>query len=155
MDFSANVAGQRYYWSGEVTRLDASVDPTTRTVYATAQVMNPYEADFSRGEMPMAVGLFVDATVSGRVVDNAVQIPADGLRAGNRVFVIDTEGQLDIRDAQVVHRSSSRAVLGSGIESGERVVISAIRNPIPGMRLSVIGDEPLEEAPVSDAIAQN
>jgi RND family efflux transporter MFP subunit len=155
VDFSASVAGQRYYWTGEITRLDASIDPSTRTVYATAQVVDPYEADFSQGEMPMAVGLFVDATVSGRVIDSAVQISADGLRAGNRVFVVGEEGELVIRNVDVIHRSSSQAVLSRGVESGERVVVSAIRNPIPGMRLTVIGDQPLEVTPATDVIAKN
>jgi RND family efflux transporter MFP subunit len=154
VDFSAIVAGQRYIWRGTVTRLDASVDPTTRTVYATAEVRNPYDVDFSRGEMPMAVGLFVDASISGRVIEDVVQIPADGLRAGDRVFVVDDEGLLDIRDADVIHRSPTTAVIARGVEAGERVVVSAIRNPIPGMRLKVIGEEVIE--PVAEAsIAHN
>ena len=149
VDFSAVVAGERYVWRGTVTRLDASVDPTTRTVYATAEVHDPYDVDFTRGEMPMAVGLFVDATVSGRVIEDVIQIPADGLRAGDRVFVVDDEGLLDIREAEVIHRSATTAVIAQGVDAGERVVVSAIRNPIPGMRLKVIGDEVIE--PVAQA----
>lgn len=152
VDFSAVVAGKRYHWQGQLTRLDASIDSATRTIYATAQVANPYDVDYARGEMPMAVGLFVDATIAGRVLDSVVQVPADGLRAGNRVFVVDDEGLLDIRQVGVIHRGTNVAVLSHGVEAGERVVISAIRNPIPGMRLEVIGDQSLEP---SASIAQN
>lgn len=146
IDLAATVAGQRYRWSGRVTRLDAAVDPDTRVVYATAEVLNPYDANMAEGQMPLAVGLFVDASVSGRIIEDAITIPAAGLRAGDRVFVLSDEGTLDIRDARVVYKTGERAILASGVEPGEQVIISAIRNPIPGMSLEAIGAAAVESA---------
>lgn len=142
VDLSAVVGGEAHHWVGQVTRLDAAIDPMTRAVFATAEVVDPYA-----GPMPLAVGLHVDAEISGKLVDQAIRIPADGLRAGGKVFVVDSEGLLDIRTADVIYRNRDTAVLAAGVEAGERVVVSAIRNPIPGMRLSIIGDSPEETAP--------
>jgi len=139
VDLAATVAGEQHRWSGWVTRLDAAVDPTTRVVYATAVVHNPYDVDLTSGEMPLAVGLYVDAAVSGRIVDDAVSIPAAGLRAGDRVFILDEDGALDVRKAEVIHRNGERVILAAGVEEGEQVIVSAIRNPIPGMSLEAIG----------------
>lgn len=141
VDLTAEVAGKRHSWTGRLARLDAAVDSTTRVVYATAEVTNPYDTGPDPDGMPLAVGLFVDAIVSGRIVDNAIQIPAAGLRAGNQVFVLSEKGRLDVREVDVIYRNSSQAVLESGIVSGELIVTSAIRNPIPGMALEAIDEE--------------
>ena len=90
-----------------MTRLDASIDPATRTVYGTVIIENPYRETSSLVDMPLAVGLYVDAEVEGRLMVDAVQIPAAGLRAGDKIFVLTGEGLLDIREADVVHRSRS------------------------------------------------
>lgn len=121
-----------------MTRLDASVDPTTRVIYATAEVENPYPEPSAMQSMPLAVGLFVEAQIAGRIVENVISIPEAGLRAGDRVFILNDEGLLEIRQADVIHRGGNEAILASGVAVNESVIVSAIRNPIPGMRLEAI-----------------
>ena len=84
---------------------------------------------------------FVEAAVSGRIVESAIRIPSDGLRAGDRVFVLTDDGLLDIRDVDVIHSNVAETILASGVLAGEEVITSAIRNPIPGMALEPIGTE--------------
>ena len=88
--------------------------------------------------MPLAVGLFVDATINGREVADSVAVPSSALRAGNVVFVLDDQGRLDVRHVEVAHSDGDTAVITAGLEPGEQVVTSAIRNPIQGMALSRI-----------------
>ncbi len=138
VSLSARVAGEEQRWEGELVRLDASVDPDTRLLYGMAVVHDPYGANVSDRGMPLAVGLFVDATISGRVLEDAVGIPASGLRAGNKVFLVNDEGRLEVREVEVAHIGPRRVIVFSGLEPGERVVVSAIRNPIPGMALAAL-----------------
>ena len=138
---TAVVAGEYHRWSGRVERLDAAIDPETRVIYATAVVEDPYTDTATTGGMPLAVGLFVEASISGRIVENAIRIPSDGLRAGDRVFVLADGGVLDIREVDVIHSNAAETILGSGVLSGEEIITSAIRNPIPGMALERIGTE--------------
>ena len=142
VDFSAEVAGKVYRWSGELTRMDALIDPATRVIYATAEVKDPYKNLTSRDAMPLAVGLYVNASIAGRIVDDAIEIPGEGLRAGNRVFVLTEEGQLSIRNVNVIHNTADQTLLSSGVSQGENVIVSAIRNPIAGMRLESIDSKP-------------
>ncbi|EED36393.1 efflux transporter, RND family, MFP subunit [Luminiphilus syltensis NOR5-1B] len=148
VDFSARVAGETHHWTGWVRRLDAFIDPTTRTVFATAEVDKPYDAGGAASDMPLAIGLFVDARIAGRMVEDAIRIPAAGLRAGDQVYVLNKEGRLEIRDASVVYLNSEGAILEDGVLAGEMIVTSAIRNAIPGMKLELISDS--EEQPVGD-----
>lgn len=143
---SASLGGDVHRWQGSLTRLDAAIDPTTRTVYGTVQVEDPYGMAQSTSGMPMAVGLYVDAEIEGRLVADGIQIAAEGLRAGDMIFVLDGEGLLDVRQVEVIHRSRHSALLASGVEAGERVIVSAIRNPVRGMRLEAMDTETVADS---------
>ena len=143
---SASLGGAVYRWQGALTRLDAAIDPTTRTVYGTVQVQDPYGLAQLTSGMPLAVGLYVDAEIEGRLVANGIQIAAEGLRAGDEIFVLDGEGLLDIRQVDVIHRSRHSALLASGVEAGEQVIVSAIRNPVRGMRLEAMDTEAVADS---------
>ena len=88
--------------------------------------------------MPLAVGLFVEAAIAGRILTDTIVIPSNGLRAGDRVFILDVNGRLEIRGVEVIYSNTRETFLASGIASGEAVITSAIRNPIPGMALEAI-----------------
>ena len=135
---SADVAGANREWQGKLVRLDASLDPRTRTTFGTAEVRNPFAGSEAEGAMPMAPGLFVSAVIEGRSLSNVLAIPAAGLRAGGRVFIMNDEDLLEIRSVRVAHSTNEVAYLSSGISEGDRVIVSPIRNPVPGMALSAI-----------------
>jgi RND family efflux transporter MFP subunit len=133
--FIADVAGKTHRWEGKLMRLDASIDPSTRMLYASAEVIDPYGENVSQHGMPLAVGLFVEAQIEGRSIDAAFIIPRSALRAGDVVFLIK-DGKLEVRPVTVVHSSPNRAVVASGLAAGEKVITSPIRNAIPGMALA-------------------
>ena len=134
--FSADVAGKEQSWQGSLARIDASIEAATRTVFATAEVRRPYEID--DGGMPMAPGLFVKATVNGRALNNVLEIPAAGLRAGDRVFVMTDSDDLQIKAVDVAYANTDYAYIRAGLSEGERIIVSPIRNPVTGMPLTAI-----------------
>jgi RND family efflux transporter MFP subunit len=146
VDFHATVAGQEQHWMGRLVRLDAAIDSDTRLLYGIAEVNDPYGPNVSQHEMPLAVGLYVNATIAGREVSGAYVIPREALRAGNQVYLINEGGHLDIREVEVTHSSVDNAVIASGLRQGERVIVSSIRNPIQGMVLEAMHREPNETA---------
>lgn len=151
---SGEIGGVTYRWQAALVRLDAAIDPTTRTVYGTVRVQDPY-GDASIHGMPLAVGLYVDAEIEGRPIIDAIQIAAEGLRAGNEVFVLSGEGLLDIRQVEVVHRNRDTVLLGAGVEAGEQVIISAIRNPVRGMRLEAMDSTAVVGNPIPKSSSQD
>jgi multidrug efflux pump subunit AcrA (membrane-fusion protein) len=138
--FSADVAGERQEWIGYLRHIDAAIDPSTRLIYATAELDDPYDSGRSAGGMPMAVGLFVEAELRGRKLTDAVRIPSKGLRPGDQIYVVDAGGLLDIREVTVDFANGDYAVISEGLRAGERVVVSALRDPISGMSLATIDE---------------
>ena len=124
---SAEIAGERREWDGRIMRTDASYDTQTRALFAIVEVADPYGAGGSGGAggVPLAPGLFVDAEVRGRALEDMVVIPRDALRPRDEVYVVDGEGKADIRSVSVVDSDADRAVLRPGpIAPGELVVVS-------------------------------
>lgn len=137
---SADVAGAEQQWEGRLVRVDASIDPTTRLIYATAEVDDPYDTGRSVLGMPLAVGLFVEAKIAGRALQNTIQIPSKGLRPGDQLYVVDSSGLLDIRKADVAYSNNDYAIVTGGLRQGERLVVSTLRNPISGMSVTTIDE---------------
>ena len=133
---------------GELLRLDASIDPDTRMLFGIAEVNDPYGSGAASSGMPMAVGLFVEAEISGREIPAATVISAEALRAGDMVYLIDDDGLLEMRRVEVAHKNAQQVVITGNLGPGEQVIISAIRNPVSGMALAAINGNPdLGEAP--------
>ena len=144
VQLSTDVAGATRRWSGQLVRLDASLDPRTRSTFGTVEVADPF--DVADGDMPMAPGLFVAAEIEGRTLADVLAIPAAGLRAGGRVFIMNDDDVLEIRSVIVAHATARMAYLSSGVSEGDRVIVSPIRNPVEGMALSAIEEaaEPVQ-----------
>ena len=144
VQLSTDVAGATRNWAGQLVRLDASLDPRTRSTFGTVEVGNPF--DIQDGDMPMAPGLFVAADIEGRTLTDVLAIPAAGLRAGGRVFIMNDDDLLEIRSVVVAHATASVAYLSSGVNEGDRIIVSPIRNPVAGMALSAIEEtaEPVQ-----------
>jgi multidrug efflux pump subunit AcrA (membrane-fusion protein) len=83
------------------------------------------------------MGLFVDATILGREVDDVVVLPRSTLRDGNRVLVVDAEDRLHFRDVEVLRATGDRAVISGGLQAGERVCVSPIDVVVEGMQVRV------------------
>lgn len=130
---STVIGGQRRVWDGKIMRTDATYDPQTRSLYAIAEVNDPYGKGAANGQIPLAPGLFVDAEIDGKTLQSVIVIPRDGLRPENKVYVVNSEGIAQSRDAIVLDVNAKRAVIQSGINVGELIILS----PLEASQISV------------------
>ncbi len=133
--FKAQLGNQEHSWEGKIVRTLASIDQQTRLAYAMAEVQKPYE--YSAGNAPLPVGLFVSAEIEGIKSQSAFVMPRTALREDNKVYVID-DGKLRIRTVNVLATSKDRLLVSSGVQSGEQVVTSAVRTVVEGMDVEPI-----------------
>jgi len=138
VDLSALVAGKVQHWDGRIMRTDAAYDTATRALFAIAEVFDPYGKGASEDGVPLAPGLFVDAEINGKIFENVVTIPRDGLRPQDEVYIVDTVGKAEIRKVTVLDSSPKRAVLTSGVEAGELVVLSPMERSRVDITLKVL-----------------
>jgi len=135
---TVQLGGRDYRWQGEIVRTEGAFDDQTGTLYAIAQVRDPY--GYREGTPPLAVGLFVQAEIEGRERPDVVGLPRTALvRGAYRVLVVDSEDQLRFRDITVLRGDREQVFVSAGIEPGERVIVSALETPVEGMKVR-IGD---------------
>lgn len=137
VQFSANLGSREYNWTGQIVRIDASIDEDTRLIYATAEVQSPYGMAVSEG-MPMAVGLFVNADIEGVAEQVAYVMPRLALRNENTVYVINEDNELEIRTVDVLSTSEQRVLVTGGVVEGDQVVTSPVPNAVDGMAVEPI-----------------
>jgi RND family efflux transporter MFP subunit len=137
VDFHVAMGNREYQWEGRIVRVDAAVDQSTRLIYATAEVSDPYGLAAAEG-MPMAVGMFVSAEIAGVNEQFAYVMPRMALRANDKVYVINADNKLEIRTVNVLSTSEEQVLVSSGVEPGERVVTSTLPNAVDGMDVEPI-----------------
>jgi RND family efflux transporter MFP subunit len=124
---SAFVAGDMHEWTARIARTDGAIDPATRQIGAIAVVDNPYGAGAAEDGTPLAMGLFVDADIEGRQIDNAITLPRSALHGRDIVYVVGDGDILEQRQVRVVSADRDTIIVVDGVNEGERVVTSPLR----------------------------
>lgn len=135
----ADFAGKRHSWTGRIVRVEGEIDPVSRMIHAVAQVDDPYGRVDGEEPMPLAIGLFVDAEIKGRKIENAVVIPRSAIRGGNTVFVIDDDNHLRFREVTIARMDRENAIVASGIAAADRVCVSILDAVTDGMKVRTAG----------------
>ena len=139
---SADFAGRRYSWRGRIVRTEGEIDPVSRMVHVVAEVDDPYAPGPDPTRPPLAVGMFVEAEITGRRVDDVVVLPWAALNGRDQVLIVDDDGRLRYRQVDILRSTTDHVLVQGGLAPGERVSISALDAVIEGMAVQVAGAEP-------------
>jgi len=125
-------AGQQLTWEGHIVRTEAEIDISSRMVHLVARVPNTAE------QMPLSVGLFVEAEIEGLSADNIIILPRSALRNDNQVLIVDGEDKLRFRPIEPLRLYQDNVLVKSGLNAGDRVCLSPIQTAIDGMTVNPI-----------------
>ena len=137
----ANFAGEDHEWQGRIVRTEGEIDRTSRMVHAVAEVTNPYGRTEDRQRPPLAVGMFVEAEIQGVVAENVAVLPRAALRNDGRVLVVDSSNRLRFREVDVFRQTNQEVIIRSGLESGEKVLLSPLGAVTDGMEVRIASDD--------------
>lgn len=131
---TADYAGDTQSWSAKLLRTEGDISTKSRFLHVIVEVTETLNSNGVR----LPVGLFVDAVITGRTVENLVSVPRTALRPDNSVMVIDDDNQLHFRDITVFKLSDGDVLISEGLASGERISISPLQFVVEGMPVTVI-----------------
>lgn len=143
VNLTASVAGQQRNWQGHVVRTDAAIDPGTRQISAIAEVRDPYGRGSDNG-FPLAMGLFVDAQIEGRELENAIIIPRIALQDEGIVFVVKADDTVEARNVIITASVQDGLVVTSGLNSGDKVIVSRVSGLDEGDKVTPLSPEQRE-----------
>jgi len=115
-------------FDGRVIRAEAEVDRTTRMLSVVAQIEN----NASRN---IAVGQFVQALIFGIEIKNITIIPRASVR-NESVWVIDKDLVLFNRAVETLRFESEFALVGEGLEKGDRLLTSRLSSLVNGLKVT-------------------
>ncbi len=130
----ADFAGRTHEWRGRLVRTEGEIDAASRMVHAVAQVTDPYGRGTDPERPPLAVGMWVSAEILGSAIEDVAVLPRSALRDDDRVWILDADDRLRIREIEVLRLDGNSMVVGGGIADGERVIVSALDFVTDGMR---------------------
>ena len=137
----ARFGQERHSWRGRIVRTEGELDSRSRMLNLVARVENPYDSGGNPDRPPLAVGLFVEAEISGRPAEDVIVLPRSALRVNGdayQILVVDDEDRLRFRDVEVRRLQGEEAVIGQGLAEGERVCVSPLDIATEGMRVRTI-----------------
>ncbi|WP_269522828.1 efflux RND transporter periplasmic adaptor subunit [Coraliomargarita parva] len=129
-------AGTRQ-WTGRLVRLEASLDTGSRLLSAIVEVNDA----FANTEQTMRRGLFVDAVIEGRTINQAYELPRYALRGSDTVYVLTDEATLVTHTVEIVKSDINRIVVQDGLNPGDQVATSPIAYYVENMPVRVLKTE--------------
>lgn len=128
--------GQQHVWFGRMVRTEATIAPDSNTVQSIVRVTQPQETE--KNAIPLPIGLFVEASISGREIDDIIALPRAVIRNNNQVLVVDAENKMYYREVEVFRFEEERVLISGGLAPGEIVCISPIQAVVNGMTVQPV-----------------
>lgn len=85
-------------WEAKLVRMEPTVDSQNQVMYAVAEVEDPY-AD---GREDLPVGMFANASIDAKAIDESYRVPEAALVSDRYVWVVDGKDKLKRLDAKRV-----------------------------------------------------
>ena len=137
VQLSASVAGEPVQWSATIARSEGVVDSKSRMSYLVAEINEPYLQS-----TPLRFGTYVTADIHGLTLPNATEVPRH-LINGDRVRVYQ-DGKLQFKTVEVAREQGRQAVVVSGLNSGDQLIVSDLEYPVSDMALKLRGETDFE-----------
>ncbi|MBA4150657.1 MAG: efflux RND transporter periplasmic adaptor subunit [Verrucomicrobia bacterium] len=133
----ARFGNKTHEWTGRVVRTEGEIDPRTRMLNVVARVVDPYGRETKAGEQPLAVGLFVDAEISGTSAEEVFIVPRAAIRGRDEIKLVDQENRLRLRRVEITRIEKENVIITDGLKPGELACISPLDTPVDGMLVRV------------------
>ena len=121
-------AGKPQLWKGVIDRTEAELDPQTQMMGLVARVETASLPD----QLPLSVGLFVQARIQGRELSDVAVLPRSALLPPDRVLVVQ-EGRVHARQVSVARLTETDVIIDEGLDEGQTVCLSQLEAFTEGM----------------------
>jgi|TARA_B110000914_G_scaffold156856_1_gene137882 RND family efflux transporter MFP subunit len=122
--------GEMQEWAGNLERVDGVIDPMTRMIKLIANFKN----NFIEETKPiLPIGLFVEAEINGKQLEDIFMIPNTALTPNDELLVLNQDDTLEIRKVKVITKMKNYILVKEGMKAGERVVVSKLSIATNGM----------------------
>jgi membrane fusion protein (multidrug efflux system) len=117
---------------GKLSFVDTSVEQASGTVRARAV--------FPNADRQLVPGQFLRVRVEGVAAEDATSVPRRAVMTsaqGSFVWVVGQGEVVELRPVRLAGESGDRALIGEGLQPGERVVVEGVLKVRPGAKVAI------------------
>lgn len=129
---SAAAGGLIHHWSAKLDRIDAGADTRTRMLRVYARLDPPFLSDHG---WRMPLGLFVEARIQARPLEDGFLLPRGALRSGNTVQVLQVDQTLKAIPVTIVQSMSDNVIVRGELQEGDRINLTPLLYFVEGMQV--------------------
>lgn len=138
----ASFGSERYSWEGKIVRVEGTIDTSSRQIFVVAQVDDPNGPIHAE---PLKVGLFVDAEIQGRTIDQVYTLPRTALREGRFVVTVDESNQVQRVPIDTIWATEDLVVFDEpAITPGTLASVTPLAFAVDGMAVRPVGKDVAE-----------
>lgn len=130
------IASEAHQWHGKVTRTDASLDPQSRMYHALVEVPEPFNTE--RWPAPLLMGMYVQATISGKPLNNVIQLPKSSIFRRDQIYSINNENKVQLKTVRILHSDATHVWVQGDLQQGEPVVVDRQGYLNPGVLVDIV-----------------
>ena len=131
---AAYIGNTRFLWDGQLMRLEAEVDERSRMIYGVTRL----DMDSNTDNPLLPAGMFVQAEIRGRRVEDVIRLPRSAMRDNNQVLVVDTQNRLHFRQVSLLRLEHDDMLVKDGLADGELVCVSPMQTVVDGMLVNPV-----------------
>jgi RND family efflux transporter MFP subunit len=140
-------------WSGRVVRVEGAIDARSRQIYVIAQVDDPYGPQHAH---PLKVGLFVEAEIEGKTLEDMYILPRTALREARYVLTLTDDNRLRRVPVDPAWTTREEVVFREpSIVPGTRASLTQMALAIDGMQVVPVSSEEPESGEPSPVAQSN
>ncbi|MFT7620229.1 MAG: multidrug efflux pump subunit AcrA (membrane-fusion protein) [Planctomycetota bacterium] len=135
--FHDHVWGKGVMREAHIIRLLPGRSQTGRQARLLLALDDPFCLNDKTGNQPkLLLNSFVRVVITGRKINSVVKLRRDALHDGKIVWVAGKDDKLEIREVEPIWSSKEHVFISSDqLKSGERLIVSVIPTPVPGLAL--------------------
>ncbi len=117
--------------TGHVIRLLTDLEPGGRLARILVAIDDPLKQ--KSDDTPLLIGSYVRVVIEGRTIENAFALPRQALHEKSTVWIANGGNKLEVRDVEVAWKAEDLIYVTEGLKTDDRVIVSDLATPIPGM----------------------
>jgi len=132
---TADFGNLRLFWEGKLVRAEAEFDERSQMLYGVARLESQANG---ADTLPVPVGMFVQAEIRGRKVQNVIRLPRSAIRDDNQVMVVDSDKLLHFRHVSILRLERDEVLVDGGLQAGELVCVSPLQTVVENMPVNPV-----------------
>ena len=127
---------KQFLRNGKVIGLRGDLELEGRMARLIVSFSNTPSETTASQQIPILVGSYVRVDIEAGELEDCLAINQSSLRSDDKIWIVDTNSQLQIRDVEVYWQMDDMVYVSNELQPGEKLITSPLKSAVPGTELN-------------------